>query len=122
MISAGIACCILELHMRENVVPRSDNGVAADMYSGADDSVAAEPDVVSDGHFFAVLIGGIAGNRMDGMAGGINSNIGRKQTVVAYCNLCHVQKCANVIGIEIFARFNMLAVIAVKRRIHKGAV
>ena len=100
----------------------TDDNVASDMNARADNGVAAEPYVVTDCDFFAVLIGGISANWMNWMASCVDCDIWCHLAVVTNLDLCNIQKSAIIVGKEIFADFDVAAVVAIKWWIDKGSL
>ena len=86
------------------------------MYTRADNGVAAEPYVVTDCDFFAVLIGGISANWMNWMASCVDCDIWCHLAVVTNLDLCNIQKSAIIVGKEIFAQVNVMPIVAKERR------
>ena len=91
------------------------------MDTRADYGVAAEPYIVTDCDFFAVLIGGISTNWVNWMASCVDIEISRLLTNITNLDLCNIQKSAIIVGKEILADFDVAAVVAIKWWIDKGS-
>ena len=101
---------------------RADHDVIADMDAGQDDGISADPDVIADRDVDSVLVGCVAGSGVDRMACRIDGDAGGDLTVVADHYFADIDDGAVVVAEEILADFNIETVVAVKRRIDKGAL
>lgn len=99
---------------------RTDHGVVADMNTGADHDISADPHVVADGNADAVFAAAAAHIGMERVSRGIQRYVGGDQAIVSDPDLGVVENDTVVIGEEVFAHFDIASVVAVKRRIDKG--
>ena len=99
-----------------NDAARTNDAARADGHAGQDDDAAAEPDVVFDGYRRGMLPGGAAQGGMQRVADGVERDGGRKQHAVADGDRAAVQDGAAAVGVEMAAKADATAVVAVKRR------
>lgn len=94
----------------------TNDAARADGHAGQDDDAAAEPDVVFDGNRRGLLPARAAQCGMQRMADGVERDVRREQDVVADMHRAAVQNGAAAVGVEMAAKADAAAVVAVKRR------
>lgn len=77
------------------------------MHVRADHSVAANPHVVSNGHFLAILPQSTAHIRIYRMTRCVYLYIWRHETIVTYGHLYNIKDCTVIICKEVLAHFYM---------------
>ena len=102
--------------------PRADYCIASDVYARHDDGVATDPDIITDSYADAILIHGVAGNRMERMSCRIDGYIWSHLAIVADLYLRHIDDRAVIVCKEVFPYFDMGAVITIEWWIDEGAV
>ena len=99
-----------------NDAARTNDAARADGHAGQDDDAAAEPDVVFDGNRRGLLPARVAQCGMQRMADGVERDVRREQDVVANVNRAAIQDGTAAVGVEMAAKADAAAVVAVKRR------
>ena len=95
----------------------ADHGIASDVHAGQNDCTASDPDIVADRDRHAIFESCVPGIRVYRMTGGIDGDIGGHLAVHANGDFRDINDGAIVIGEEVSSDMNVLAVIAVERRI-----
>ena len=92
------------------------------MDSRHNNGVSSDPDIVTDGHADAVLVKGVAGDRMNRVPGSVDRYVWRHLAVVTNLYFCNVYDRTVIVCKEVFPDFDVGAVITVERRIDKCSV
>ena len=95
---------------------RANDAVVTNADAGQDNNIAAEPDVVADGNRRGVLPGLVTQGGVQRVIDGVEGDVGGKEDVVADGDGAAVQDGVAAVGVEVAAKADALAVVAVKGR------
>ena len=94
----------------------ADDHIAADGHARHHLHACADPDIVPHRDRVGILKPGVAALEVDGVTSGVETAVRRNKDVIAEFHLSTIKDDQVVVGVEIFAQFDVVAIIAPERR------